>query len=129
MDSYCQKYRKAWESNPAFKKWIKPTKDPSKALCKYCNSFVKAKHFDLVRHSETQKHKKCMAPFNDIVLSQPDISFSPHVPTETQIAHAKLALYAAVHTPFLAIDHLSDICCKTFADSKEKSSIFEFSSF
>lgn len=118
MERYQQKYRKAWESEPSFKKWIRPSKDPSKVLCIYCKSEINAKHFDLVRHNVTKKHKKCMEPFNDISLSQPQISFTPGVPTEKQRSQAMIALFTAVHTPFQSMHHLGEMCCKVFSDSK-----------
>lgn len=55
MERYTQKYRQVWETDPLFKKWIRPSKDSTKAVCIYCHSEIAAKYYDLVRHSETKK--------------------------------------------------------------------------
>lgn len=114
-----QKYRKAWESDSLFKKWVKPVpKDNTMALCIYCKCQIKAKHFDLTRHTQTAKHQKAIKPFNDIELRQPEISFQNVNISEKQNSQAMLALFVAVHSPFLSVDHLSDLCNIAFKDSK-----------
>lgn len=117
MDSYTQKYRKVWESDPSFKKWIRPSKQETKAVCIYCHATIRAKRSDLVRHSLSAKHKRAMKPFNNVELTQPEVSFKAAA-SEKQCSQAALALYTAVHSPFLSMDHLGEVCCTVFKDSK-----------
>lgn len=118
MKRYQQKYCKTWENDLMFKKWLRPGKDITKATCIYCNTQIAARHADLVRHSKTNKHTKTMEPFNNIDLTQKKISFVPESSTDKQKSQASLALFTAVHTPFVSMDHLSEVCCKVFGDSK-----------
>lgn len=86
-------------------------------MCIYCKSELRAKRSDLIRHSQTAKHQKALKPFNELDLRQPEISFKISA-TEKQNSQAMLALYIAVHSPFLSVDHLSALCCNVFKDSK-----------
>lgn len=117
MDTRSQKYRKAWESDPLLSKWIKPSKDETKAICMYCKSEMKAKYGDLIRHSKTSKHQKTTQPFKDVCYIQRQLSFEI-TPTEQQVSQAMLALYTAVHSSFSSMDHLGEICNSAFNDSK-----------
>ena len=69
-----------WSANAnvkfLFKKWIKPCKDASKAVCIYCNSQIA---YDIVRNSETKKHKETSEPLNSINMVQLPICFTPAV--------------------------------------------------
>lgn len=76
-----------------------------------------AKRCDLIRHLNTAKHQKAVKPFSDIELRQSELSFTTNV-SENQISQAMLALYVAVHTPFLSSDHLGTLCNTAFRDSK-----------
>ncbi|KAI8117631.1 Zinc finger protein 862 [Lucilia cuprina] len=118
MDRSLQKYRQVWENDPIFKKWLRPTKDPLKASCFYCHSEISARYSDLIRHSETKKHKKSMQPFNGVFSVQPELSFSSKEVSEKQKAQARLSLYVAVHSSFLSVNHLGEVCNSEFADSK-----------
>lgn len=118
MERYTQKYRQVWETDPLFKKWIRPSKDSTKAVCIYCHSEIAAKYYDLVRRSETKKHKKTIDPTNSSNMVQPTLEFTPPPISEEKRCQAMLALYTAVHSSFSSIDHLAEVCCKGFKDSK-----------
>lgn len=112
-----RQYRKAWETFPVFKKWLRPSKDTTKAFCICCHCELNARHSDLVRHGTTKKHLKAMNPWNSGTV-QPEINFQTKEPTENQKAQGMLCLYVAVHTSFSSIDHLSEVCFQSFPDSK-----------
>ena len=58
---------------------IKPHEDESIPLCIYCNMQIAAKRYELVRHSETKKHKNSSEPLNSINVVQLPICFTPAV--------------------------------------------------
>lgn len=91
-----QKYRTAWEKDPIFKKWLRPTKATTKAACLYCRTDILARYNDLVRHSRTKKHIKSMQPFGRVNVKQTELSFVPKEASEIQKAQGKLSLYVAV---------------------------------
>ena len=76
MERYTQRYRKIWKTDALVKKLIKPCEDESKAVRIYCNTQIAAKHYDLVRHSETKKHKKASKPLNSINIINLPICFT-----------------------------------------------------
>ena len=45
-------------------------------LFKKCKHRKRTESYDLVRHSETKKHKKASEPLNSINMVQPQVSFT-----------------------------------------------------
>lgn len=71
-----------------------------------------------VRHSRTKKHIKSMQPFGRVNVKQTELSFVPKEASEMQKAQGRLSLYVAVHSSFLVVNHLAEVCKLEFADSK-----------
>ena len=61
----------------------------------------------------TATHQKTIKPFNETELRQPELSFTINA-TEKQNSQAMLALYIAVHSPFLLPNHLGALCNSDF---------------
>ncbi|XP_037825293.1 uncharacterized protein LOC119613346, partial [Lucilia sericata] len=59
-----------------------------------------------------------MQPFNGVFSVQPELSFSSKEVSEKQKAQARLSLYVAVHSSFLNVNHLGEVCNSEFSDSK-----------
>ena len=54
-----KKFLKLWLSDPEFSAWIKENaNDSTKAVCKVCQSDMKAHRSDLVKHVSTMKQLK-----------------------------------------------------------------------
>lgn len=55
--SYVQNYRKEWEKNPNYKKWLRPVFGNNlEATCAFCKTEFNARVFEIKRHLESKKH-------------------------------------------------------------------------
>lgn len=116
--NYAQHYRKEWENDPAYKKWLKPVSgNDSKAMCIYCKTEFTAKLYEVKRHSESKKHKEKLKPFS---TGQSTICIQKEEESKGSVhnAEALLSLYIAEHAAVMQVDHLSQMCAKAFPDSK-----------
>lgn len=115
---YIQAYRTAWEKLPELKDWLRPdVNNKSRAICKFCKLSLAARLHDLKNHAKTEKHVAAAKPF--ICTRQMKIDFpSQNENNKRHVAECRLALYAAVHTSILSIDHLTEACNKLFKDSE-----------
>lgn len=118
MDQYAQKYRDIWEKDPLFKKWLCPTKDKTKAMCSYCRTEISARYTDLIRHSNTKKHKRTFPLSCEVTTIQPKISVTSGEASPVQMAQGRLSLFIAVHSSYMTINHLAEVCKTNFVDSK-----------
>lgn len=120
--SYAQHYRREWEQDPSYKKWLKPVAgNDTKAMCIYCKTEFRAKLYEVKRHSESKKHLDMLKPFSK---GQTTISIDKVETIDSvQNAEALLSLFIAEHTAVSQIDHLSEICAKAFPDSKAACSL------
>ena len=111
--SYIQRYHKKWKKQY---KWLRPVEtDNTKAYYVYCKSELYAKNSDLIKHSETLKHKTRAVPFTS--QKQQKIQFKKEN-VNSRIAEGHLALFIAEHCSLMTIDHLSELCSKFFPDSE-----------
>lgn len=120
---YSQHYRKQWEKEPLFQKWLRPVVgNDSKAMCLYCKTEFTAKLYELKRHSESRKHIEKCKPFltGQSTISVEKVKSQGDVKTN---AEALLSLFIAEHTAFSQVDHLSQLCAKAFPDSKAACSL------
>jgi hypothetical protein len=61
VKQYEQKFRKEWLHDDTMKdRVIAVPGDATKAHCKYCKCYVKAKLQDLKLHADTKKHKSAL---------------------------------------------------------------------
>ncbi|CAH0400399.1 unnamed protein product [Chilo suppressalis] len=109
---YSQHYREEWEQMREFKDWLSPVQDDAtKAYCKYCKCNIIAKLYCLKQHISTTKHVKSVEPMK----SQTKIKFAK---IQTRLDTQNLAHFICEHAAILTVDHLSDMCKKTFSDSR-----------
>lgn len=99
-----------------FKDWLTGTKDDTtKAYCRYCKCTIIAKIYCLKQHISTSKHMKYAAPMK----CQSRIAFPRmQLQLDTQRAESSLALFVCKHTSTLTVNRLSQMCKKTFSDSR-----------
>ncbi|XP_076049531.1 protein FAM200B-like [Oratosquilla oratoria] len=112
-----QRYRKAWETDPAFKPWLQETPDPYKARCRLCNVTITAERTVLINHVKSKKH---CSKFNGTTDNQEPVSTSLKQTAKDPVARAeiKLASVLAAHNlPFEVMDHLSEVLRDIFSDS------------
>lgn len=85
--SHKQSYRKAWESLPDFKGWLRGVGgQPNRAFCSYCQVSLFAHRLSLLKHTCTLKHQKAAqrasirVHTNGGSSSDPDVSVVPTTP-------------------------------------------------
>ncbi|KAK4887400.1 hypothetical protein RN001_003671 [Aquatica leii] len=120
-----QKYRKEWEKIAQFKDWLSENKtDNTKAVCKFCKCELLAKLHDLHRHTKTQKHTRAAEPYSNSRQTKLNYPTQNEV-TSKQQAEARLVLFVAAHASIRNVDHLTNICNKSFADTSNEVTIEE----
>ena len=118
---YKQKYRKAWESDPSFKNWLKPLKNkPDKALCTACNRELAAVVTALRKHRDTAYHRERVSALVDPTLGRLTSMLVDHS-MEASVRDAEMRMAGFIsehHLSFNVMDHFSDLLPKLCPDSK-----------
>lgn len=112
---YTQKFRESWLKDVNFSKWLTVVESTqgSVSKCKLCGIQLQNKYSTLKLHGESKKHKDNEESFCG--TSQKKIPFKKVSELKEQrAAEANLSLYVAYHTSINVIDHLSNICSKSF---------------
>ncbi|XP_066979427.1 uncharacterized protein P5cr isoform X2 [Macrobrachium rosenbergii] len=60
---YAQRFKLEWLKDKRFEKWLEKVEgNDYRCFCKYCKCSITAKVFDIMKHSETSKHKRAANP-------------------------------------------------------------------
>lgn len=117
---YPQLYRKAWETLPELKDWIRSVEsDNRKIYCVYCKCEISAKLSDLRKHVKAKRHNKAAEPFSSEGQRKLNFPKSSDVQNySSSEAEGRLTMFIAVDGAFLTVNHISETCKKIFCDSK-----------
>ena len=120
MRWYNQQFNNQWLKKPAFKDWLEQDTD-GYCYCKCCKVTLKnANKSILVRHKDTDKHKRNYESAKSISKISQFLSKKTSTENE-QIAKSELLFvgyFAEDHIPFAHADHLLTLCKRAFSDSK-----------
>ncbi|KAK3912905.1 Zinc finger BED domain-containing protein 5 [Frankliniella fusca] len=124
-----KKFTKKWLEDAEFRGWVKQVEgDPSKVLCKACNTSLAAGKSELQKHAKTDKHKnkvKSLQGVKNIASAFRD----QQEPAETaaqrtlkqniKTAEIKMAAFFSEHNvSIMSSDHLVELAKSCFPDSQ-----------
>lgn len=122
---YSQTYKKSWENEPAFQKWLTCNKDKDDAFCKLCNKSISIKSTGraaVVRHSDSAGHQVLIKSQK----GQQKLSFKKVSNVEDMQKKIDLYLAAFVsehNLPYKIMEHLPQLLPKLCPDSELAKSI------
>jgi len=117
-----QLFSEKWLVYPEFSGWLEKIGD-GKAKCKSCNAVLSTKKSDLIKHSNTNKHKLSVKKVSNTKVIP--VLFEKHtVISENMTADIRYALLVVSHNfSFNAIKHITALSAKIFHDSKLAGSV------
>lgn len=112
---YKKHYNSKWETEPMLKDWVRSCPgDTTKAACRFCNGTIRAHHSDLVKHANSDTHKKYAegrASNAARFLVDSMSSSSKETETNQKVTDLKMAVCIACHTSISAVDHIGEVIC------------------
>ena len=107
---YGKHYNKLWEKEVGLKDWVVSVAgDDTKAACKFCKTTIRAHHGDLIKHGNTDRHKKNVVPFSGVrTLFQTGV-VNRNADSSVKEIELKFAAQIACHSSMKTIDHLGEL--------------------
>lgn len=125
---YAQKYNTAWEYDPEFKGWLRPSsKGQLFGFCSACHVHISVSHgkMEVRKHSASKKHKQnCTAVAKQpSVLDMPSVSGKKKLHESVQESEIRLAAFICEHDlPIRTVEHMPKLIqaiCPDSAIAKE----------
>ncbi|XP_044588770.1 uncharacterized protein LOC123267949 [Cotesia glomerata] len=120
---YQKRFQESWMKDPMFCQWLRQVSDDgNKAYCKVCKKELRAHKADLVRHKDSEKHKKnaraiTFHPSMNKVFPSMNPVNKKKLVTKFEL---QLAVHVACHSSIRVIDHLSDLMKDHFKSYNDK---------